>query len=308
MRFDGQSISRKTVTPPANTGHVHVHIDGCYLSNHRMSLPFRRRDGVVEMREVAPVIIATERPLGDTLALLPFAYEFRGRVTITGNFHRLVPPLCSGIEFDPEGSAHGAHYVVASFLSAGILQERGLLLHANQVPFLQYDLPAPALPIVLPHATAPCGLERGIVIAPFSHAADKAHQALKVWDHARWVAVVEALRALGHAGPIYVLGVGADDPAPCVAAGIHPVFDRPLTEVLDLLKRSPLVMTIDNGISHVAQLGGVSRHVLLYPDTMRPGWAEAPLALIAPGATPGHIRPAAVVDWALRVLARDDRP
>ena len=191
MRFDGQSI-------------------GCYLSNHRMSLPFRRRDGVVEMREVAPVIIATERPLGDTLALLPFAYEFRGRVTITGNFHRLVPPLCSGIEFDPEGSAHGAHYVVAPSLSAGILQERGLLLHANQVPFLQYDLPVPALPITLPLVTAHCGIEPGIVIAPFSHVADKAHQGLMVWDHARWVAVVEALRARGHTGPVYVLGAGAD--------------------------------------------------------------------------------------------------
>jgi hypothetical protein len=82
------------------------------------------------------------------------------------------------------------------------------------------------------------------------------------------------------------------------------LFDRPLTEVLDLLKRSPLVMTTDNGVSHLAQIGGVSRHVLLYPDAMRKGWAEAPLALIARGATPGDIRPDAVVDLALRVLAR----
>jgi hypothetical protein len=312
--FDGHQVRLSIGGPPPKTGHIHVHVEDCYGSDQPVSLPVKRRDGTTVVREISPIIYAKGRPMGDTLGLLPFIYQFIGRVRVTGSFSRLVPPLCDGVEFNPERNGQGAHYYISAPISAGFLTERGVRLHMMQTPFAQHGWPVPALPLVLPLVTAPCGLEPGIVIAPFTlhdftlHDADaREFQALKFWPHERWVAVIEAFRARGYVGPVYVLGAGTDDASPYVAAGIEPVLDRPLPQVLDLLKKAQLFLSVDTGTSHLAQLGGCQRHVLLYPSTLRPLWAEAPMGLMARGATPRDIRPDAVVDLALWVLSRGER-
>src|ERR1700721_2449762 len=94
---------RRKAADPAKPDPICIHVEDRYLSGQRMSLPFRRRDGGVVMGVFSPVVIAKQRPLGDTLGLLPFIYsQSRPRaVRVTGNWNRLVAPLCPGIEFDP---------------------------------------------------------------------------------------------------------------------------------------------------------------------------------------------------------------
>jgi hypothetical protein len=66
--FDGQQIRPSIIGPPPSAGQVHVHVEDLYGSK-RVSMPFRRRDGTVEMREVSPVIATKERPHGSCLRL-----------------------------------------------------------------------------------------------------------------------------------------------------------------------------------------------------------------------------------------------
>ena len=81
------------------------------------------------------------------------------------------------------------------------------------------------------------------------------------------------------------------------------MFDRPLPQVLDLMRRSSLVMTLDNGIGHLAHFGGVDRHVMLYPDCLPLWFAESPNALLVRGGpTPAGIPVGRVIELARQVL------
>jgi ADP-heptose:LPS heptosyltransferase len=85
-------------------------------------------------------------------------------------------------------------------------------------------------------------------------------------------------------------------------AGIQPVFDRPLSQVLDLMRQAPLVMTLDSGIGHLAHFGGVSRHVMIYANCLPGKFAEAPRALHVRGPMPAAISADQVLEAARQVL------
>lgn len=241
--------------------------------------------------------------IGDTLAMVPFLLHFQQPVHVTGLFNRHVIPLLGDapITFDPEGSGAGADFVIGAQRAWDHCQAKGWR-HMAQVYFEQHGLPVPSLPITLPLVSSSCDLPPGIVISPFS-VSDLGCN--KLWLHERWVYVVQTLRRLGMADRAYVVGSwsSGDSTSPYAVAGIRPVLDRPLTEVLDLLRKAPLVLGIDNGIAHLAHFGGVKRHVMVYPDCLSPHWAESPRAQHVRGSTPANISVDQVLEAARRILS-----
>lgn len=240
--------------------------------------------------------------IGDSLATVPFLQSV-GRTRLTGLFNEHVKPLIPHlpIDFDPEGSPSGAAYTIGAQRARNINQVMGGL-HMAQCHFHAWGKPLPETPISLPLASEPCQLVPGIVVAPFSFSDVGCN---KFWPHERWVHVVQALRRVGLADYAYVLGSSVtDSTAPYAVAGITPVFDRPLPYVLGVLRRATLVMTVDNGIAHLAHFGGIWRHVMVYPDSMLPGFAESPMALHARGPTPAAIPADQVLELAQQVLRK----
>lgn len=244
--------------------------------------------------------------IGDSLAAVPFLNSFSHRVRVTGLFNEHVKPLISHLPIDfepPHVSSAGAHFTIGAQRARDTNQDTGSVLHMAQCHFHACSRPLPRLPIYPPMQAEPCDLPRGVVVAPFSFSDVGAN---KFWPHERWVHVIQTLRRLNLATHAYVLGSSAtDSTAHYAVAGITPVFDRPLTQVLSLLRKATLVLTVDNGIAHLAHFGGVTRHVHIYPDTMLPRFAEAPMALHARGPTPAHISADRVTELATRVLRND---
>jgi ADP-heptose:LPS heptosyltransferase len=250
-------------------------------------------------------IHSPEMLLGDCLAQLPFmcaVAEARGdRVRLTGEFNRHIAPLLEPlpIAFEPGGRRDSAEFVLEVWPAyQASLRTK---LHMVQSYFHICDWPIPAMPIDLPFKTEPCSLPPGIVLSPFSGSDLGTNTKLR--PHDRWVQVIRTLRRLRLAEHVYLLGTNkADSAAPYAVAGIEPVFDRPLTQVLDLMRQAPLVLTIDTGTGHLAHLGGVKRHVMIYADCQPPLWAEAPRATIVRGAKPANISVDQVLEAAHRVL------
>ena len=250
-------------------------------------------------------IHSKEMLLGDCLAQLPFmcavSNERGDRVHLTGEFNPHIAPLLEPlpIVFEPGGSGIGAEFTLNVWPAYQIgLQTK---LHLAQCYFQMFGWPIPALPIDLPFKTEPCGLPPGIVLSPFS-VSDRGTNT-KLWPHERWVQVIETLRRLGLADRAYLLGTHKSDSAvPYAVAGIEQVFDRPLTQVLDLMRQAPLVMGVDTGTGHLAHLGGIKRHVMIYADCQPPIWAEAPRAIHVRGPRPANISVDQVLEAARQVL------
>lgn len=240
--------------------------------------------------------------IGDTLAMVPFLLHFQKPVHVSGLFNRHVIPLLGDVPltFDPDGSGAGADFTIGAQRLRDYCQATGWR-HMAQGYFHQFGLPVPFLPITLPLVSSPCDFPPGIILSPFSVSDIGGN---KVWMHERWVYVIQTLRRLGLADRVYVVGSWArgDSTSPYAVAGIRPMLDRPLTEVLDLLRKAPLVLSIDNGISHLAHFGGVTRHVMVYPDCLSPRWAEAPMASHVRGSIPASISVDQVLESAKQVL------
>lgn len=171
--------------------------------------------------------------------------------------------------------------------------------HMTQSFFRQYGGPEPAVPIDLDLKDESCGLPPGVVIAPFSRS-DCNHN--KLWEHERWLEVVRALRAhTSH--PFYVIGAAPDDDASAYAAeGIEPVFNRPLAQVVNLMRQAPLVMSIEGGMSHLAHYSGIGTHVLLYPGCTPICWATNPRAKIVTAPMPSSVQVKDMVAGARQVI------
>jgi hypothetical protein len=234
-------------------------------------------------------IHSPEPLLGDCLAQVPFmcavAKARADRVRLTGRFNQSIIPLLGDmpIDFDPHGNDAGAEFKLPVW--PAYMSSLRTKLHMAQCYFHDLDWPVPDLPIDLPFKTEPCGLPPGLVVSPFS--GSDLGTNTKLWPHDRWVQVVQALRKLGLVHHAYVIGRSSTDSiAPYAVAGIQPVFDRPLTQVLDLMRRAPLVLTIDTGTGHLAHFGGVSRHVMVYADCLPAKFAEAPGRCTSAGLIP----------------------
>lgn len=173
--------------------------------------------------------------------------------------------------------------------------------HAAQAFFRQYHIPEPELPLTLDLREAPSGLSPGVVISPYSRSNSPDDN--KRWLPSRWVETIQTLRGEGLIDQVYVLGDSRyDDPSPYIRNGIEPIFDFSLAQVLHLMRQAPLVMTIDNGMSHLAHFGGIDRHVLLYPGCLPQCWVRNPRATLVTASMPIHVQSADMVRAARQAL------
>jgi ADP-heptose:LPS heptosyltransferase len=129
-----------------------------------------------------------------------------------------------------------------------------------------------------------CNLPPGLVIAPFAASgASAAANHITAWPVDRWNIVVDFLLSSGYAETAYVIGSPNDDPTPFLRLGVTQVIGYPLGQVLDLMRRAPLCVTLDTGISHLAHLGAIDNHVLICPEVDQPPPATNPRGKILRG-------------------------
>lgn len=174
--------------------------------------------------------------------------------------------------------------------------------HMAQAFFKLAGQEMPELPLTLRLKSQPCNLEPGLVLSPYSRSDISLN---KIWPHERWVETVQTLRGEGRISRAYVVGAAAYDGADqYAAAGIEPVLDRPLSQVLHLIRQAPLLLSIDNGISHLAHFGGIDRHVLLYPGCLPICWARNPRAEIVTAGRPVEVPVVQVLQAARKMMDR----
>ena len=173
--------------------------------------------------------------------------------------------------------------------------------HMAQAFFKQHNAPLPPMPMTLDLMAELCGLPPGLVVAPYSRSNSPDNN--KFWPHERWLEVISALRKERLVDRVYVVGAsGPDNPAPYLAAGVEPVFDRPLAQVLHLMRQAPLFMSVEGGLSHLAHYGGVRRHVMLYPGCLPQTWARNPYAVLVTAKMPINVQVCDMAAGARQVL------
>lgn len=263
----------------------------------------------------------TATPLiGDSLVQVPFmqavAGEYGGGARVTGDFNKGVIPLLKepGFSFDFDGSGDGADFVLDPSEAYREYARSGHELHMAQCYFRMFGRPVPDLPLPIGFTSVRNDLLPGLVISPFSYS--DVGTKTKVWPHDRWIQVARELLSEGLVDHAYVVGTSNDrmvrpaqtDGSPrqmiqnhrkaqgdsmeidgYEKAGIRPVFDQPLPYVLALLRKASLVLTLDNGIGHLAHFGGVKRHAMLYADWLPRRFAESHWAVHVRGFLPVDI-------------------
>ncbi|HET9019992.1 MAG TPA: hypothetical protein VFN46_10410 [Acetobacteraceae bacterium] len=221
-----------------------------------------------------------ERKIGDSLCAVPAILrlaQLSGRaVTLRGAFCPAVMPLLRDhpirLDRGPTGGSPDGYRldIQAVYDRAGRMNE-----HMATGFCRSLGLPAPALPVDPGLAADDIGLPPGVVISPFSGSANGWY---KVWPVSRWLDLTQRIAARYPAAPIYVVGAATDDVTPFLTGGLMPLIDFTLPEVLALIRAARVFVSIDNGLSHLAHFGRVSRHVLLYPALLAPALVANPRA------------------------------
>jgi len=236
------------------------------------------------------IIIAHADLVGDSIAMLPAIQELRRRwdgdvyLHMPNRWVRDLIPASYGFKdlfALPLGSSK-AKVMRSSPWDACDAYIR--TLHMTQAHFAIFGLPVPSEPVraeIEVDDTAPVF---DYVLSPWSRS-DIDHN--KAWWDDRWAKVVDALD-----GSIAVVG-GIEDPQPWLA---HYEYGKDLRYVAGLLRNArKAVITIDNGMSHLAFHAGCTKHVLLYPECLPPWWVGNPKALAGIIRQPKHLTPEAVL-------------
>lgn len=224
-------------------------------------------------------LVHNETKIGDTLCTLPLILQlaqiFDTVVEVQGAFSPAVRPLLAELPvcFESRPSRTPAVDVKIEIQRAyneGHARNEHMALSMCRLAGIE----AAALPIDLGLREQPSPWLEAIVISPFSGSKNPWY---KFWPIARWLELAKALSRLTKA-QVYVIGGGDDDWSQFVDAGAIPLLDLALPEVLYILRRARIFLSIDNGISHLAHFGGVQRHVLLYPAILAPNLVANPRA------------------------------
>lgn len=240
--------------------------------------------------------------IGDSLCILPLALElantFRKRVKMTGNFSGVIKPLVHGLPISFDDAIAPGRIQINAVLSDANEFARSNDIHITQAFFVLAKMAPPPLPITVPLHTESCGLPPGIVVCPFT-TADPDH--VKRWYAERWMAVIDGLASAGKARVVYLVGGDGEAFHLYDHPLVQPINGRPLPVVLDLMRNSPLVMTVDTALSHLAHFGKVSRHLLLYPKVNPPSLGTNPRGKFIHG-WPIEILPETVISEALKMI------
>ena len=141
--------------------------------------------------------------------------------------------------------------------------------------------------------------ERCVAISPFS-ASDHDHN--KAWFEDRWHDVVRAILDDPSVDEVLVLGGELDDPAAFLGRRVRSVRGTDLREVLSILRTCRLFVSVDNGLSHLAHFGGVSRHLLLAPQCLAKSFVANPRGRMVRG-VPAEISAVEVIRMAREMLS-----
>lgn len=251
--------------------------------------------------------------IGDALASVPYARylceKHRTRAFMTDGFNGPVQALLPDQPFvftdptEPVDAVYSMNLPEAWQLNFRMRWR----WHMGQIYFAYYKEPVPHLPMCYPMHTVPSGWPSGLVVTPFSRTNSPDNN--KFWPHERWHEVIHQLLDAEVADCAYIVGTADDDFSEYVYdPEIICVKDNPLPLVLDMMRTSPLVLGLDNGISHLCHFGGVSRHVMIYADCLPPLLAENPMGEHVRGKFPINITVEQVMDAAARVLAKHTVP
>ena len=222
--------------------------------------------------------------IGDTLTTLPFIHHLHGifgqPIHVAGEFSRPVRDLVSEtvISFATPTRPKSIPFTLNIIAARDIASPIGL--HACQGFYLLAGMPLPRLPMRPDLRAEPCGLPAGVVIAPFiTTERNQPDNHDRAWYADRWRQVIHYLTAERGIPNVYLIGSSDDDRSLFKFPGLRHVINRPLPEILDVMRRAALCITLDNGPSHLAHFGGVSKHLLLYPSLHRPNLVRNPAGL-----------------------------
>jgi ADP-heptose:LPS heptosyltransferase len=244
--------------------------------------------------------------IGDNLCMLPFmltAAQDYGSVQVRGMnpaVAELIHPSVafSFVPYDVQVN-DGELLFNVSVMHALYGQQ----LHMIQSYYRHFSKTVPELPLTVEFSQTG-GLPRrsAVVVAPYSWSDSNGN---KLWAHSNWVSVIERLRAANVTSEIYVVGSQpVDDPQVYEEMAITPFFGRSLADVLALIRSASLFLSVDNGLSHLAHLGGVSHHVLLYPGCLAACWVPNPRGVMVCNGPPSSVSVDDILRAAYIVLDR----
>jgi hypothetical protein len=243
--------------------------------------------------------------MGDALAALPWMWRLARRhdglrVVDDQLFSPLRPLLPDemGIYFGPgrpDGPPTLKVDIHDNFHFCGV---RGNV-HMCQGYFISAGERPPLLPVTLPLLDdGPADLCRSVVVSPYSRS-DHRHN--KAWFDDRWNELIAAVLLHPDVDEVVILSDGIDDTTPLLAPNTRVMESRPLREVLSALRGCRLVISVDNGISHLAHFGGVSRHLLLAPACLPAAFVANPRGRSVRG-EPVAVRATTMIDVAREML------
>jgi hypothetical protein len=260
------------------------------------------RERLVSQFDVCLNIVADSPMIGDSLCMLPLALElaetFQKKIHIAGNYNGAIKPLVEGWPISFDGVVAPGCIQFNAGLSEANEFARANNIHLTQAFFVLAKMALPSLPITLPLHAEPCDLPPGIVICPFT-ASDAGH--VKGWYAERWIAVIDALAKAGKTQTFYLVGAEGEPYHLYDHPLVVPISGRPLPYVLDLMRGSLLVMSVDTSLSHLAHFGSVARHLLLYPQVNPATLGTNPRGKFIHG-WPVEISPEMVIAAALEML------
>jgi hypothetical protein len=231
--------------------------------------------------------VKSEIKIGDSLCCMPFVVDAAARhgkpVIVCGNVSPLIAPLFR----------HGLiHFGFFSWLTPkytlnveqAFHYANANNMHIAAAHFILQGFEAPKVPLALKMIAEPVHLPGGIVICPFT-ASDEG--GTKLWPFDRWKHVMLHLMTHHGVGRFYILGGPQDSVLPFLGipgmGQVIPLTGLNLTQVLDVLRRADLFISVDSGPSHLAHFGGVAKHVLLAPSHVSARLAENPRGKIVVG-------------------------
>jgi hypothetical protein len=226
-------------------------------------------------------VIANILPIGDALTCVPWLLALAAKhgteLYVQGPFNAAVQELLGSLplRFDlPSDQLLQDHGHVVLIQAAYSRYHGGSPdLHIAQAHFALVGMDPPSLPLTLPLLSTPTDLPASVVISPFS-AHDRVHN--RCWFDERWNAVIDVLLNTHGFPVVYVIASPLDDVRPFERPGVRTVVGRPLSQIVDLIARSPLFLSIDTGPSHIAHFIGKWQHLLLYPAFFSQHWACNP--------------------------------